>query len=125
MEQKPQQDLDDIAISEDTQSPVVPSPNDQVLSCVSVTPPDQTDCEANNANEKPRGRPFRPGESGNPAGRPRGARNRTTLAAEQLLDGEAEVLTRKAIELAKEDNLSALRLCIDRILPPPAATACS
>src|SRR5690348_2496063 len=98
MEQKPH---DDIAISEETQNPVVPSPNDQVLSGVSVPPLDQADCEANNANEKPRGRPFRPGESGNPAGRPRGARNRTTLAAEQLLDGEAEVLTRKAIELAK------------------------
>src|SRR3954467_2997309 len=56
----------------------------------------QTDPSA----EKTRGRPFAPGQSGNGAGRPRGSRNRTTLAAEQLLDGEAEALTRKVIELA-------------------------
>jgi hypothetical protein len=33
------------------------------------------------------------GQSGNPSGRPPGARNKTTLAVEALLDGEAEVLT--------------------------------
>jgi hypothetical protein len=60
-----------------------------------------------------RGRPFGPG---NP-GRPKGSRNKTTLAAELLLDGEAEALTRKAIELAKAGDMSALRLCLDRILP--------
>lgn len=32
---------------------------------------------------------FKPGKSGNPDGRPRGARNRATLVAEALLDGEA------------------------------------
>jgi hypothetical protein len=61
-----------------------------------------------------RGRPF---EKGNP-GRPRGARHRATLAAETLLDGEAEALTRKAIEKAKEGDTVALRLCLERILPP-------
>jgi Family of unknown function (DUF5681) len=60
---------------------------------------------------------FKPGKSGNPDGRPKGARNRATLAAEQLLDGEADALTRKAIELAKEGDTTALRLCIERILP--------
>ena len=66
----------------------------------------------------PRGRPFPKGESGNPTGRPLGARNRTTVAAQTLLDGEAEALTRKAIELALNDDLNALRLCLDRIIPP-------
>ena len=47
----------------------------------------------------PRGRPFAKGESGNPAGKPKGARHRVTLATETLLDGEAEGLTRKAIEM--------------------------
>jgi hypothetical protein len=47
----------------------------------------------------------------------RGARNRATVAAERLLDGEADTLTRKAIELAKEGDTTALRLCIERILP--------
>ena len=37
---------------------------------------------------------------------------------EALLDGESEALTRKAIELAKGGDMQALRLCLDRILPP-------
>lgn len=61
---------------------------------------------------------FPKGSSGNPAGKPKGARHRTTLAAEALLDGEVEGLTRKAIELALDGDTTALRLCLDRILPP-------
>ena len=39
------------------------------------------------------------------------------MAVESLLDGEAEALTRKAIERALEGDSGALRLCLDRILP--------
>ena len=67
---------------------------------------------------KQRGRPFPKGRSGNPGGRPPGARNAATVLAEQLLDGEAEALTRKVIEAAKGGDMVALRLCLDRILPP-------
>jgi hypothetical protein len=63
---------------------------------------------------KTRGKPF---QAGNP-GRPKGARHKTTLAVEALLEGEAEALTRKAIEKAKEGDTTALRLCLDRIAPP-------
>ena len=65
-----------------------------------------------------RGRPFQPGQSGNPAGRPKGARNRATVAAEALLAGEAEALTRKAVELALAGDVTALRLCLERVVPP-------
>ena len=65
-----------------------------------------------------RGRPFVKGRSGNPIGRRYGSRNKKTLAAAVLLEGEAEALTRKAVELALEGDLTALRLCIERILPP-------
>jgi Family of unknown function (DUF5681) len=61
---------------------------------------------------------FRPGESGNPSGKPPGTRHKLTLAAEILLDGEAEALTRKAIDLALEGDTTALRLCLERIVPP-------
>ncbi len=60
-----------------------------------------------------RGRPF---ERGN-AGRPKGARNKTTLALEALLEGEGEALTRKAVEMALAGDTTALRLCMDRIMP--------
>lgn len=61
---------------------------------------------------------FKPGQSGNPSGRPKGARHKSTLAIEALLDGEAEALTRKAIELALAGDMQALRLCMDRVAPP-------
>jgi hypothetical protein len=62
--------------------------------------------------------PFKPGQSGNPNGRPKGSRNVATLALESLLDGQAQALTQKAIDLALTGDLTALRICLDRILPP-------
>jgi hypothetical protein len=70
------------------------------------------------AKEQQIGVPFKPGQSGNPAGRPKGSRNKTTLAVEALLDGEAEAITRKAIEKAKGGDMIAIRLCMDRLVPP-------
>ncbi len=55
--------------------------------------------------------------SGNP-GKPKGSRHKATLALEKLLDGEAEALGRKAIELALQGDTVALRLCLERVLPP-------
>ena len=65
-----------------------------------------------------RGRPFEKGQSGNPAGRRVGCRNKTTIAAAALLAGESEALTRKAVELALVGDPTAMRLCVERILPP-------
>jgi Family of unknown function (DUF5681) len=75
---------------------------------------------AANAAPKQRGRPFEPGRSGNPAGKLPGTRHRATIAIQSLLDGEAEALTRKAIELALAGDVACLRLCIDRIAPATA-----
>jgi len=65
-----------------------------------------------------RGRPFEKGRSGNPGGRRRGSRNRATLAAATLLAGESEALTRKAVEMALAGDPTAMRLCMERVLPP-------
>ncbi len=65
-----------------------------------------------------RGRPFPKGQSGNPAGRPQGSRNKATLAMEVLLDGQAETITQKAIDLALQGDMTALRFCLERVLPP-------
>ena len=61
---------------------------------------------------------FEPGQSGNPAGRPRGSRNRSTLALEAIFEGEAEALSRRAIEMALEGDGPAMKLCLDRLLSP-------
>lgn len=66
---------------------------------------------------------FRPGQSGNPMGKPPGTLNRSTQAVQALLEGETEALTRKAIELALQGDMVALRLCLDRIAPPPKPAA--
>ena len=64
-----------------------------------------------------RGR-FTRGRSGNPAGRPRGCRDHINGTARLLLAGEGEALTRKAVELALAGDPTALRLCLERVLPP-------
>ena len=56
--------------------------------------------------------------SGN-TGRPKGARNKKTLAIESLLEGQAEALTQTAISNALEGDGLALRLCMERIAPAP------
>ena len=61
---------------------------------------------------------FAKGRSGNPAGRPRGCRDHATRAAQLLLAGEGEALTRKAVELALAGDPAALRLCLERIVGP-------
>jgi len=69
-------------------------------------------------SDKPKRRGgWEPGQSGNPSGRPKNARNVVTRAVEALLEGEHEALTRKAIEKAKEGDNIALRLCLERIAP--------
>lgn len=69
-------------------------------------------------SDKPnKGRGWKPGQSGNPDGRPKNSRNLVTRAVEALLEGEHEALTRKAIDKAMEGDNIALRLCLERIAP--------
>ena len=60
---------------------------------------------------------FQKGQSGNPAGRPAGSRNNATLACEALLEGQAEALTQKAVDMALAGDPVALRICLERICP--------
>ena len=53
------------------------------------------------------------------AGRPRGSRNKATIAIESLLQGQGEALTQTAINKALEGDSIALRLCMERIAPTP------
>jgi hypothetical protein len=60
--------------------------------------------------------PFQPGQSGNPAGRPRGARNQMTMIVEELLAGNAEALTRKLIDQAQAGNPASMALLARSLL---------
>jgi hypothetical protein len=60
---------------------------------------------------------FKPGQSGNPAGRPKGVRGKAEIFAEALLEGETEEIIRAAVKAAKAGELGAIRLCLDRLVP--------
>jgi hypothetical protein len=69
----------------------------------------------NNAAETlPRGRPF---ASGNP-GRRKGSRNRITRLVENLIEADAEEITRAALRRAIEGDGVLLRALLDRLAPP-------
>ena len=61
--------------------------------------------------------PFQKGQSGNPAGRPRGSRNKASIRMQEMLEEKAEALVNKVVELAMGGNIAALRLCLDRLVP--------
>lgn len=60
------------------------------------------------------------GQSGNPAGKPKGARDRRT-ELRALLQPHAEALINKAVSMALEGDPTALRLCLDRVVSPVKA----
>ena len=74
---------------------------------------------------------FQKGQSGNPAGRPRGSRNRATQLGYSLLENELAMVMNKVIELITAGNTAALKMYLDRIVPvargscelPPLAKA--
>ena len=74
--------------------------------------------EPENAGEKQANSAhFPPGTSGNPAGKPKGTRNRLTMALEQLLEGQAEAITQVCIDQALTGDPVAMRLIFERVMP--------
>jgi len=60
---------------------------------------------------------WKPGRSGNPAGRPKGSRNRVTLVALAAMQEGADAIARKVVEMARSGDLGAARLVIERLIP--------
>jgi hypothetical protein len=89
---------------------------------------------AENSATKQRGTPFKKGQSGNPSGKPPGARNKTTMLAEKLMHDDVKEIVKVVVEAAKGGDMTAARLILERIAPvrkgrpvyfdlPPAKTA--
>lgn len=60
---------------------------------------------------------FKPGQSGNPAGRPKGARDRKNVVAAEFAK-EGSAIARVVIEKAKEGDMGAAALVLQRLSPP-------
>src|SRR5215470_5779897 len=60
---------------------------------------------------------FQPGQSGNPAGRPLGARNKKTIAREEALAEQAEKAVDRIVYLAGGGHAAAMRICAEWVKP--------
>lgn len=61
---------------------------------------------------------FKKGKSGNPRGKPKGAKHKSSLMAEMLFESEIEAICHHVITQAKEGNMQAAKIILDRLLPP-------
>lgn len=61
---------------------------------------------------------WKPGQSGNPAGKPRGARNKATLMVLSLMEQGAEEITKAVVDAARGGDLGAARMVLERLAPP-------
>jgi len=72
---------------------------------------------AENTAGMQRGKPFPKGKSGNPRGKPKGARHKTTLLAEKLMQDDAENIVNAVLTAARSGDMTAARIVLDRIAP--------
>src|SRR5690242_14300920 len=61
---------------------------------------------------------FRPGKSGNPAGKPKGTRHTATQLAEKLMEDDIGNVVQAVLMAAQSGDMTAARLVLDRIAPP-------
>lgn len=61
---------------------------------------------------------FPKGKSGNPSGKPKGARHKSSLLAEKLFADEIQDICKGVIDEAKAGNMQAAKIVLDRLLPP-------
>ena len=68
---------------------------------------------------KTNGKPWQPGQSGNPSGRPKGSKNKKPAKSEcvELLESKAPELIEKVIAQALSGDMRAMAICIDRLYP--------
>lgn len=72
---------------------------------------------ADNPEKKQGGGRFQKGQSGNPAGKPRGTRHKVTLLAEKLMQDDAKAIVEAVLTAAKSGDMTAAKLVLERIAP--------
>ena len=72
------------------------------------------------AKKQPRGRPFRPGQSGNPKGRPKGARNRLGTQFLEVLEADFNKHGAQAIAVVREKKPETYMRVVADLLPKEA-----
>lgn len=73
--------------------------------------------DAENTEPKQRGRPFGPGQSGNPAGKPRGSRHRALLALDAIGEAASKEILEAVVIAAKAGDMRASEILLRRIWP--------
>lgn len=76
-----------------------------------------TETAARKQRRRGPGKPFQKGQSGNPAGRPVGARNHTTVLLAKLMESEAVDVMRAVVTAAKSGDMAAAKILVDRLVP--------
>jgi Family of unknown function (DUF5681) len=66
---------------------------------------------------KPRGRPFRPGQSGNLQGKPRGVRNRATRLLDTMAEADAANVLHAVLGRAIKGDMGAASMVLARVWP--------
>ena len=61
---------------------------------------------------------WKPGQSGNPKGKPHGTRNKATQMVLGLMEGSAEEITHAVLTAARAGDLSAAKMVLERLAPP-------
>ena len=80
-------------------------------------PPQDGPAMPENADRKQRGRPFQPGQSGNPAGKPKGTRHVALQALDAIGEAAAADVLRRVVEDAKGGDLRAAEILLRRLWP--------
>ncbi len=68
---------------------------------------------------------WKKGQSGNPAGKTPGSRNKATQMVMALMEGGAKAIVQQVVKAAKEGDLTAAKLVLDRLAPPVRERAAS
>ncbi len=66
---------------------------------------------------KQRGRPFEPGQSGNPTGRPKGSRHQALLALDKIGEAASKEVLEAVVKGAKEGDMRAAEILLRRLWP--------